>query len=312
MEKIPTRRAFGEVLVQLGEEYPGIVVIEADISKSTYTNLFAKKFPQRFFNVGCAEQNEMVIAAGMAACGKIPFVSTYAVFASMRACEQIRTFIAYTGLNVKIAVSHGGITPGQDGVTHQATEDMGIIRTIPGMTVIMPADAVATKTLVRRSVAWNGPVYIRLTRDPVPVIYGDGINLDIGRANVVREGRDVTIIAIGDMVSRATEASEKLKEQGMSAGVIDMHTLKPLDEDCVIQSAKKTGAIVTVEDHNFINGLGSAVAEVIVENYPVPVRRVGLRDCFAESGPYEELLSKYHLDTCDIIDAVQDVLKRKP
>src|SRR3972149_513854 len=193
---IPTRRAFGEVLAELGEEYPQILVLEADISKSTYTNLFAKKFPRRFFNVGCAEQNEMAMAAGMASCGKIPFVSTYAGFASMRACEQIRTFVAYPKLNVKIGVSHGGITPATDGVTHQATEDMGIIRTMPNMTVIMPADAVATKKLVRKAVSYDGPVYLRFMRDAMPVIYDESASLEIGKANVMKEGNDATIIAI--------------------------------------------------------------------------------------------------------------------
>lgn len=311
MGKIPTRKAFGETLVELGEEYPDILVLEADISKSTYTNIFAKRFPERFFNVGCAEQNEMAIAAGMATCGKIPFVSTYAVFASMKACEQIRTFIAYPKLNVKIAVSHGGVTPGSDGVTHQATEDMGIIRTIPNMTIIMPADAVATKSLVRQAVEKNGPIYLRFTRDPVPVIYEETVELEIGKANIIREGTDATIIAIGDMVSKAIEASNRFKNEGINVAVIDMHTLKPIDENSIIDSAKKTRALVTVEDHNFINGLGSAVAEVIVENEPVPMRRIGLKDTFAESGTYEELLTKYHLNVKDIIWAVKDVIRRK-
>ncbi|MBI4377615.1 MAG: transketolase family protein [Nitrospinae bacterium] len=308
---IPTRKSFGEVLVELGEENPQVLVLDADISKSTYTSLFANRFPKRFFNVGCAEQNEMAMAAGMSTCGKIPFVSTYAVFASMRACEQIRTFVAYPRLNVKIAVSHGGVTPGSDGVTHQATEDLGIMRTIPNMTIIMPADAVSTKKLVRQAATRTGPVYLRFTRDPVPVIYEDTVKLEIGKANIIREGTDATIIAIGDMVTKAIEASNRLTEKGINVTVIDMHTLKPIDEKSIIDSAKKTRALVTVEDHNIINGLGSAVSEVLIENEPVPMRRIGLRDTFAESGTYEELLTKYHLNVQDIILAVKDVIRRK-
>jgi len=308
---ICTRDAYGEILVELGEKNPNIVVLEADISKSTRTCYFAEKFPERFFNTGVAEQNEMMIAAGLATCGKIPFVSTYAVFASMRACEQVRTFICYPRLNVKIAVSHGGLTAGNDGVTHQATEDMGIMRTLPNMSIIMPADAVATKKLVRKAVEYEGPVYLRFTRDPVPVIYDNSFSFQIGKALTIREGSDVSLIAIGDMVCKALEAADILKKEGIRARVIDMHTLKPIDKEIVIKSAQDTGAIVTVEDHNILNGLGSAVAEVVGENRPVPLRRIGLKDTFAESGEYEELLVKYELSTKDIVRAAKEVIRRK-
>jgi transketolase len=278
-------------------------VVEADISKSTKTRAFSERFPHRFFNVGVAEQNGTMIAAGLATCGKIPFFSTYSVFGTMRACEQVRTFIAYPRLNVKLAFSHGGLTPGNDGPTHQGTEDMGIIRTIPNMTIIMPADAVQTKKAVHAVCEHDGPVFIRLTRDAVPVLYKDEDPFQIGKANTLRTGKDVTVIAIGDMVSKALEAAEILQGKGMSCEVIDMHTLKPLDEEAVLAAACKTRRVVTVEDHNRINGLGSAVAELLSERNPVPVFRIGIPDTFGESGPYEELLRKYGLSTDDIVAA---------
>lgn len=311
MEKIPTRIAYGQALAELGEENDRVVVIDADISKITGTHLFARKFPERFFNVGIAEQNEMGIAAGMATTGKIVFASTYAVFASMRACEQVRTFIAHTRSNVKIAASHGGLTGTTDGVTHQGTEDMGIMRTIPNMTIIMPADAVATRKIVKELAEHRGPAYLRLTKIPMPIIYDEETDFQIGRAVQLRDGNDVTIIAIGDMVIRALEAADLLDNNGIRARVLDMHTLKPVDKGAVIKAAEQTGAIVTVEDHNILNGLGSAVAEVVVENRPVPMERIGLRDTFAESGEYEELLEKYGLNTRHITEAARKVMGRK-
>ena len=311
MEKIPTRIAYGQALAELGEENDRVVVIDADISKITGTHFFARKFPERFFNVGIAEQNEMGIAAGMATTGKIVFASTYAVFASMRACEQVRTFIAHTRSNVKIAASHGGLTGTTDGVTHQGTEDMGIMRTIPDMTIIMPADAVATRKIVRELAEHQGPAYLRLTKIPMPIIYDEETDIQIGRAVQLRDGDDVTIIAIGDMVIRALEAADLLDNNGIRARVLDMHTLKPVDKGAVIKAAEQTGAIVTVEDHNILNGLGSAVAEVIVENRPVPMERIGLRDTFAESGEYEELLEKYGLNTRHITEAARKAMGRK-
>lgn len=311
-KRIPTREAYGRALLELGENDPDIVVVEADISKSTRTKYFAEKFPERFFNVGVAEQNGMLIAAGMATCGKTPFMSTYAVFGTMRACEQVRTFIAYPGLNVKIALSHGGLTAGSDGVTHQGTEDMGIMRTIPNMTIIMPADAVSTRLAVFAAAERPGPVYLRFTRNPMPIIYGETTcPFEIGKAIRLREGRDVSIIAIGDMVSQALEAAARLSEEGIEARVLDMHTLKPLDTGEVLSAAKDTGAIVTAEDHNILNGLGSAVAEFLVENIPIPMKRIGIRDVFAESGTYEELLKKYGLAAGNIVEAAKTVKFRR-
>jgi len=307
-EGVPTRDAYGEVLVELGEENPDIVVLEADISKSTRTCHFARKFPERFFQFGVAEANMMVAAAGLATTGKVAFVSTYAVFGSMRACEQVRTFIAYPELNVKIAVSHGGITPANDGVTHQGTEDLGIMRTIPGMTVIMPADYYATKALVRAAAAYPGPVYLRFTRDPVPIIYGPDDLFEIGRGKVLREGDDVSLIALGDMLSVALKAAEELAELGVSAEVIDMHTIKPIDRELIVETAAKTRGVVVIEDHQIQGGLGSAVAEVLGEELPTPMRRIGLRNTFAESGRYDLLLSKYGMDSDAIITAVRELL----
>ena len=305
---VPTRYAFGETLVELGQEMPNLVVLEADISKSTQTFHFANAFPDRFFQMGVAEANMMVAAAGLTTTGKIPFVSTYAVFGSMRACEQVRTFIAYPNLNVKIACSHGGVTPGSDGVTHQATEDLGIMRTIPRMTIIMPADYFATKKLVRAAAEMDGPVYLRFTRDPVPIIYDEDEAFVIGKGKRLREGQDVSLIAIGDFVSIALEAQQRLAQSGIDAEVIDMHTLKPIDRDLVVATARKTGHVVTLEDHQINGGLGSAVAEVLGENCPTPMRRIGLRDTFAESGEYHLLLKKYGMDVDAVLAAVDELM----
>ena len=309
---LATRDAYGEALLELGALREEVVVVEADISKSTKTKLFADAYPHRFFNVGVAEQNAMMVAAGMATCGKIPFVSTYAVFGTMRTCEQIRTFVAYPKLNVKIALSHGGLTPGSDGATHQGTEDMGIMRTIPNMTVIMPCDAVETKKAIFAAVEYDGPMYLRFTRDAVPIIYEDrDCPFKIGDSIRLREGEALTLIGIGDMVCKCLEAAQILDAEGISVRVLDMHTLKPLDTGAVLAAATETGAIVTVEDHNILNGLGSAVAETIGEHQPVPLQRVGIPDCFGESGPYERLLEKYGLSTDHIVEAARKVLARK-
>ena len=305
---IPTRHAFGEELVALGEENPDVVVLEADISKSTQTFRFAEAFPDRFFQMGVAEANMMVVAAGLATMGKIPFVSTYAVFGSMRACEQVRTFVAYPNLNVKIACSHGGVTPGSDGVTHQATEDLGIMRTIPRMAVIMPADYYATRKLVRAAAEHVGPVYLRFTRDPVPIIYDENEEFTIGKGKVLHEGKDVSLVAIGDFVAIALEARESLRQQGIQAEVIDVHTIKPIDRELIVRSAATTGRVVTLEDHQINGGLGSAVAEVLVEECPVPMRRIGLRDTFAESGEYRLLLRKYDMDAGATVAAVAELM----
>ena len=310
-ESAPTRDAYGQELVALGKENPNIVVLEADISKSTKTCYFASKFPERFFNVGVAEQNEAVIAAGLASCGLIPFMSTYAVFGSMRCAEQIRTFICYTNLNVKIAVSHGGLTPGSDGVTHQGTEDIGVLRSFPNLTIIMPTDFNMAKAAVKEAAAHIGPVYLRFTRDAVPIIYKEDMDFKIGKAIKLRDGKDITIVTLGDMAWYCLNAADILEKDGISVEVIDMPTVKPIDEEVVVLSARKTKAVVTVEDHQIIGGLGSAVSEVLSENYPVLVKRIGLRNTFARSGEYEMLLKKYGLDTDNIVSACREILKKK-
>ena len=303
-EAVATRSAYGEALRDLGAVDERVVVLEADIGKSTRSVLFGAAYPERYFNVGVAEQNEMAIAAGLSSCGKIPFVSTYAVFASMRACEQVRTFVAYPRANVKICPSHGGLTPGNDGPTHQATEDLGIMRTIPNMTVCMPTDATMAYKAVFAAAEHEGPLYLRLTRDPMPVIYDDDLDFAFGKAIVLRTGSDALIVANGDMVAHALDAATALAAKGVAVGVIDMHTIKPLDESCLLEHCAGTRFVVTAEDHQINGGLGSAVAELLVERHPMPMKRIGLRDTFAESGPYRELLRKYGMDAAAIERAV--------
>lgn len=303
-----TRDAFGDVIVELGAVNEKIYVIDCDISKSTKTTKFSKTFPERHINVGIAEQNAASFAAGLSTMGKVPFVSTYAVFGSMRMCEQVRTSICYPHLNVKIACSHGGLTPGNDGVTHQAIEDMGIYRTIPGMTVIMPADYNATKKLVARAAEYYGPVYLRFTRDPVPVFYSENEEFEIGKGKLIKEGKDISLIAIGDALHQAVAAAEELEKRGVSVELIDMHTLKPLDVDLVEQTLKRTGKIITVEDHNIFNGLGSAVADVIAEKGKGVMRKVGLKDMYAESGDYCKLLEKYEMDSMYVLKMAEELL----
>ncbi len=305
---LPTRVAYGEALRDLGEVDERVVVLEADIGKSTHSALFGAAHPERYFNVGIAEQNEMGVAAGLASCGKVAFVSTYAVFASMRACEQIRTFVAYPRANVKVCPSHGGLTPGNDGPTHQATEDLGIMRTIPNMTVCMPTDAVMAYKAVFAAAELEGPLYLRLTRDPVPVVYDDELDFAFGKAIVLRTGTEATIVANGDMVVQALQAAERLAADGIDVTVIDMHTIKPLDEACLLEHCTGKRFVVSAEDHQINGGLGSAVAEFLAERCQVPMKRIGLRDTFAESGPYLELLRKYGLDAGAIERAVRDGL----
>ncbi len=308
---ISTRQAYGQELLALPATFEKLLVLDGDISRSMQTVEFGKEYPDRHLNLGIAEQNLMGVAAGLALGGYLPIVSSYAVFLSMRALEQVRTSICYPKLNVKIVASHGGLTPGNDGPTHQGIEDMGLMRGIPNMTVIMPADGYSLQDLLRQACTIDGPVYIRLTRDAVPYIYESTDSCQIGKANTLVDGNDVTLIAIGDMVQWAIRASEQLAAEGIQARVIDMHTLKPLDQQAVISAASETGAIVTVEDHSIFNGLGSAVAEVLVENYLVPMKRIGLRDTFAESGPYEMLLEKYGMSTQNIYQAAKEVIALK-
>jgi transketolase len=310
-ELIPTRIAYGRALEKLGGERDDIVVLDADISCCTYTMYFAEKYPQRFFNFGVAEQNMMGAAAGLATTGLIPIANTYAVFASMRAIEQFRTFIAYPRLNVKVAASHGGVHVGADGPTHQGIEDMGIYRTIANTTVVSPADAVATECLLRAIVEHPGPVYFRLARAPVPVIYSPEFCFEIGKAVTLRAGGDVTLVAVGLMVHQALAAAESLANEGIQARVLDCHTVKPLDEAAIMQAAEETGALVTVEDHLVNGGLGSAVAETLGERRPTPMQRIGLRDTFGESGTMDELFQKYGLSPRHIAEAARSVISRK-
>jgi len=310
-KKIATREAYGEALLQLGRENPDVVVLDADLAKSTKTYDFGKNFPERFFDMGVAEQNMIGTAAGLAAAGKIPFCSSFAIFASGRAFEQVRNSVAYSALNVKIGASHAGITVGEDGGSHQSVEDIAIMRALPNMTVFVPADAVETAGAVRAAAAVNGPVYIRLGRSGVPVLHGDGFQFVPGRAVTLREGTDATIIATGIMVAAALEAAGLLAGEGIKAGVLDIHTIKPLDVEAIVKAARETGALVTAEEHSVIGGLGSAVAEVIVENCPVPLKRVGIPDKFGESGSPDELLEKYGLTPGFIAAAVKEVIVRK-
>ena len=287
---IATRDGFGDEIVELGKEDKNVLVVDADIGKSCKTGAFRKELPEQYLNVGIAEQNCAGVAAGLATCGKIPFVVTYAAFGSMRMCEMIRQEACYPNLNVKVACSHGGVTPANDGASHQSIEDMGIYRSIPNMTVIMPADYWSTRKLVRAAAEVHGPVYLRFTRDKVPVIYDENTEFVIGKANQIRDGKDVAIIANGDTVRLAIQAAEELEAQGITARVLDMHTIKPLDVEAVQSCVDEIGAIITVEDHNIMNGLGSAVCEVAAEAGKGKVKRIGIQDQFGQSAPYERLL----------------------
>ena len=288
---IATRDGFGDEIVEMGKENANILVVDADIGKSCKTGAFRKELPAQYLNVGIAEQNCAGVAAGLATCGKIPFVVTYAAFGSMRMCEMIRQEAAYPNLNVKLACSHGGVTPANDGASHQAIEDMGIYRSIPNMTVIMPADYYAARKLVRAAADWDGPVYLRFTRDKVPVLYDENTEFEIGKGKLLRRGNDVAIIANGDTVRLAVEAAEVLAAEGIEARVVDMHTIKPLDKACVESCVNEIGKIVTVEDHNILNGLGSAVCEIAAELGKGKVKRIGIQDQFGQSAPYERLLA---------------------
>jgi len=310
-KKIAIRDAFGEALVELGEKNEKVVVLDADVSNSTRTIKFEERFPDRFFNVGVAEANMMNIAAGFATCGFIPFASTFSFLACLRAGEQIRTSIAYPELNVKIAAGYAGLSDSYDGTTHQSVCDIAIARSIPNLTVIVVADAQETKIAVPAIAQYKGPVFFRLSRAEVPVIFDKDHQFEIGKANILREGSDVTLIATGVMVVRVLEAADKLENEGVSAGIVEIHTIKPLDERIVLQAAEETKAIVTAEEHSILGGLGSAVAELLVKHYPVPLEMVGILDVFAESGGYEELLDKYGMGVTDIVKAVKAVLERK-
>ncbi|HTY13095.1 MAG TPA: transketolase family protein [Candidatus Omnitrophota bacterium] len=311
-KKAATRDAYGKALLELGKQNKDVVALDADLSASTKTILFAKEFPDRFFDMGVAEQDMISTAAGLAACGKIAFASTFAVFGSGRAWEQVRISVAYTRLNVKIVVTHAGITTGEDGASHQANEDLAIMRVIPNMTVICPSDAVEAEKAVKAAAAFHGPAYIRLSRLSTPII-NDNPDYDfkIGRGIMLRDGKDVTIIACGLMVAEALDAADTLQKEGISARVVNLHTIKPLDKEIIVKCAQDTGAIVTAEEHSIIGGLGGAVAEVVGENCPVPMARVGIKDMFGESGKPEELLVKYGLTQEEIVQAVRSAISRK-
>lgn len=307
-----TREAYGQALAELGEKYK-FYVFDADLSKATQTVHFAKKYPERFTNMGIAEENMVGYAAGFAACGATVFASTFAEFAAGRAYDQIRNSIAYPHLNVKIAATHGGVLIGADGGSHQCIEDIALMRAIPGMVVLCPADTAETKACVEAAIQYEGPVYLRFGRLGSPEIFENGLecNFSIGKGTVVRDGADVTLIAVGDMVSRSIEAAEQLEKEGIHAAVLDMASIKPLDEKLLTEYAKKTGCVVTAEDHNVMGGLGGAVSEALVRNIPVPQEMVGLQDCFGRSGTPIDLAEHFGLTSDKIVQAAKRAMERK-
>ncbi|MBO5969705.1 MAG: transketolase family protein [Clostridia bacterium] len=310
-QKIATRESYGNALAALGEKYD-FVVLDADLAAATKTGIFKKKFPERFFDCGIAEGNMMTVAAGIATTGKPVFASTFAMFAAGRAFEQVRNSIAYPHLNVKIGATHAGITVGEDGATHQCLEDLGVMRTIPGMVVLNPADDVEARAAVEWALNYVGPVYIRFGRLAVPVVFDEAdYKFEFGKNLTVREGTDVTIMATGTMLYMAIEAAEKLAEEGISARVTNVHTIKPIDKEDIIEAAKTTGCIVTAEEHNILGGLGAAVAEVVCENCPVPVLRVGVEDKFGKSGKVPALLEAYGLTTENIVAKAKAAIAAK-
>jgi transketolase len=311
-ELIATRDAYGEALVEYAQEYKNLVVLDADLSNATKTDLFKNAYPERFFDMGISEADMMGTAAGMAACGIIPFATSFAVFAAGRAFEQVRNAIAYPKKNVKIGATHAGVSVGADGASHQAVEDLAIMRAVPNMLVLSPADAVETHACVRAAIEHQGPVYLRLGRLPVPVVFEkNSYKFTLGKGIVLKKGTDVSIVSTGNLLHFALEAAEKLAQQGISAKVINIHTVKPFDQELVIASAKETGAIVTLEEGTVLGGLGSAVAETVTEEYPVPVKKMGLNDVFGQSGQAEELLEYYGLSTENIIRNVHEAVKMK-
>jgi len=308
--KIATRESYGNALKELGAEFPNLVVLDADLAAATKTGVFKKAYPDRFFDCGIAECNMIGIAAGLATTGLIPFASSFAMFAAGRAYEQVRNSVGYPHLNVKIGATHAGITVGEDGATHQCNEDLALMRTIPGMVVMCPSDDVEAKAAVRAALEYNGPVYIRFGRAAVPVINDrPDYKFEMGKGVLLKEGKDLTIVATGICVDSALQAAEMLKADGIDAEVINIHTIKPLDEDIIVKSAKKTGKVVTVEEHSVIGGLGSAVCDALCAKYPVPVKKLGMQDIFGESGSASALVEKYHLDGKGVYADIKDFLK---
>ena len=310
VKKIATRESYGNALVELGKEKENLVVLDADLAGATKTGIFKKAFPERHIDCGIAESNMMGIAAGLSTTGLVPFASSFAMFAAGRAFEQIRNSIGYPHLNVKIGATHAGISVGEDGATHQCNEDIALMRTIPGMTVIVPSDDVEAKAAVKAAYEMDGPVYLRFGRLAVPVINdNEDYKFEIGKGVTLREGKDVTIVATGLCVSSALDAAELLKADGIDAKVINIHTIKPLDKELIVAAAKETGKIVTVEEHSVIGGLGGAVSEALSEEYPVPVKRIGVNDQFGYSGPATALVEKFGLDGKGIAESVKEFLK---
>jgi len=305
------RKQYGRALVELGKEHKNLVVLDADLSSSTRTADFAAAFPERFFNVGIAEQNMMDTAAGLAASGKIVFASTFAVFGTGRCYDQIRQSIAYPKMNVKIVASHAGITVGGDGASHQIIEDIALMRVLPNMAVIVPVDSPETYRVVKSIATRVGPCYVRIGRADVPTVTDEDTKFEIDMAPVMREGKDITLIGCGIMVSKCLEAAEELSKHGVDARVVNLHTIKPIDKKTIVRAARETGGVVTAEEHSFTMGMGSAVAMVLVENFHVPMKRVGIPDVFGESGGCDELMDKYGLTVDNIVEAAHDVLKRK-
>jgi transketolase len=305
------RDAFGEALLKIGGENKNIVVLEADVGSSSKSILFGNEYPERYFNVGIAEGNMAAMAAGFATTGKIPFINTFAAFMALRSGDPINSLIAYSNMNVKLAGTYAGLSDSYDGASHHAISDISLMRALPNMVVISVADAVETEKATKAAAEYNGPVYLRLSRAPVPIIFDESYNFEIGKGVQLTEGNDVSIIATGYMVQKSLEAAEELKAKGINARVINIHTIKPIDIELIVKCAKETGVIVTAEEHNVIGGLGSAVAEVLVKEYPVPMEFVGVQDEFAESGDYEMLLEKYGLGTKSIIDKVESVISKK-
>ncbi|HOE56033.1 MAG TPA: transketolase C-terminal domain-containing protein [Bacillota bacterium] len=312
MDRISTRQAFGNAVLRLAEKDENVIAVAADTGKSMGLGAMAKRFPDRVIDVGIAEQNMMTLAAGAASIGNLVFAASYSVFTCMRALEEVRTFIAYPNLNVKVAGGMAGLSGSVEGVTHQSIEDIAFMRAIPNMTVVVPADAASTEVIVEEISKYNGPAYIRLGRYEVPKVFDSSYKFILGKANVLKEsGKDATIICNGVMVGRSIEAEKILAANGYNVRLVEMASVKPIDEECIMESAKKTGAIVTVEEHTVMGGLGSAVAEVVVRNSPVPMKFVGINDIFAESGEHEKLLDKFGLSVQDIVNAVKEVVSKK-
>lgn len=308
---VAPRDAFGQALVDLGRVNKDVVVLDADLANTTKTDMFEREFPDRFFEVGVAEQNMMSIAAGLAAMGKIPFAATLGVLASKRACDQVSVSIAYPRLNVKVVGAYVGLFTGKTGATHQSIQDIAIMRSMPNMMVVSPADGIETKKAVWAISKYNGPVYLRIERDEAPLLYSNEYSFTLGKGSILKEGTDVAIIATGVMVGKSIKASQLLEKENIKAKVINIHTIKPIDRKIIIDAARETGAILTVENHNIIGGLGSAVAEVLVEEIPVHMQRIGIRDRFGESGSNEDLLRVFRMGAPDIIEAVRKVMRQR-